>query len=252
MDNFRKAKLLQKLRFGKSSRSDEGVIDKMVNKTALGDSSFFAASRFLRALLGVGLCLAMYASMASIVPAQEKEKVQAKDTKAEKKDNDGRDEKEEEKELPKIEVFTGFSHLRSDGNGLNGWNVVVIGNVNSWFGVAADVSGHYRSENTLLGKLKESEHSVTFGPHFALRKSKLVPFAYTLFGVAWERTSLGEESETGSGFASELGGGLDYEINEKVAIRLIDVAASITHNDGETKTKPKLAFGVVFHFGHKK
>ena len=154
-------------------------------------------------------------------------------------------------EFPKVELFGGYSYLYSEGHSLNGWKVVVVGNVNRWFGIAADFDGYYRSESTPLGKEKESEHSFTFGPHFTLRKKKLVPFAYTLFGVARESVSLGGTSESASGFATELGGGLDYEVSERLAIRLLDASASITRIDSHTLTKPKLSFGLVFHFGRK-
>ena len=158
----------------------------------------------------------------------------------------------QEHEIPKVELFGGYSLLRSNGENLNGWKVVIGGSVNRWFGVAADFSGHYRSESTPLGKLKEIEHSFTFGPHFSFRRNRrFTPFAYTLFGVARETTSLAGVGHTEVGFAAELGGGLDMELSEWVALRLFDGAASITRIEGETRTKPKFSFGIVFLLGRK-
>jgi len=161
-------------------------------------------------------------------------------------------ESEEIEPLPKVEVFGGYSLLRSNESNFHGWKSAVSFNIKRWLAVAVDADGHYFSENTLKGKLRESEHSITAGPHFAFRnKSRLVPFAYAMTGLAWESTSLAGKGDTHTGFAFETGGGIDLELNRRVAIRLIDVSASITHIDGHTTTKPKFSTGVVFHFGKK-
>jgi len=147
----------------------------------------------------------------------------------------------QEHEVPKAEILGGFSYLRSSDTNFNGWKASLVGNVNSWMGIAADFDGHYANG--------ESEHSITFGPEFSLRKiKKWAPVSYALFGVAIEKSELGE---TDHGFATELGGGLDYEINRRWTLRLFDVTASITHVGGETHVSPKVAFAVVLNLGRK-
>jgi len=147
----------------------------------------------------------------------------------------------QEEEVPKAEILGGYSYLRSSDTNFNGWKASIVGNVNSWVGIAADFDGHYSGG--------ESEHSITFGPEFSLRKStKWIPVAYTLFGVAIEKSESGDKSH---GFATELGGGLDYEINHQWTLRVFDVTASITRVDGETHVSPKVAFGVVLKLGRK-
>ncbi|HRI04834.1 MAG TPA: outer membrane beta-barrel protein [Pyrinomonadaceae bacterium] len=159
---------------------------------------------------------------------------------------------QEPEEISKVEVFGGYSLLRSDGHNFNGWKTAVDFNVNRWLSIAADVSGNYYSESTPTGKLKESEYAFTVGPHFVMRsKSKFVPFVYAMPGVAWENTSHPGRSESRSGFAFEAGGGLDWEVTKKVSIRLFDLTASTTRIDGHTTTKPKFATGFIFHFGKK-
>ena len=147
----------------------------------------------------------------------------------------------QEPEVPKAEILGGYSYLRSSGTNFNGWKASLVGNVNSWLGVAADFDGHYTG--------KESEYSIAFGPEFSLRKNKKwTPVACSLFGVAFEKSELGD---TKHGFATELGGGLNYEVNHQLALRVFDVTASITHIDGETHVSPKLAFGIILNLGHK-
>ena len=147
----------------------------------------------------------------------------------------------EEHEVPQAEILGGYSYLRSGDTNFNGWKATLVGNVNSWLGIAADFDGDYAGE--------ESEHSITFGPHFVLRKNKRwTPVGFGLIGVAIEKSASGE---TEHGFATELGGGLDYEASHRWTLRVFDVTASITHVGGETKVSPKVGFGVVLNLGHK-
>ena len=147
----------------------------------------------------------------------------------------------QEHEVPQAEILGGYSYLRSSDTNFNGWKASVVGNVNSWLGIAADFDGDYAGG--------ASEHSVTFGPEFSLRRSKKwTPVGYALFGVAFEKSILGE---TEHGFSAELGGGLDYEIGHRWTLRAFDVTASITHVGGETKVCPKVGVALIFNIGHK-
>jgi len=147
----------------------------------------------------------------------------------------------QDREVPKVELLGGYSYLRSSDTNFNGWKASVVGNVNSWLGLAADFDGHYTG--------RESEHGITFGPEFSLRKSKKwTPVGYALFGVAFEKSASGE---TDHGFATELGGGLDYELGHRWTLRAFDVTASITHVGGETKVCPKVGVGLILNLGHK-
>jgi len=147
----------------------------------------------------------------------------------------------QEHEVPQAEILGGYSYLRSSDTNFNGWKASVVGNVNSWFGIAADFDGDYAGG--------ASEHSITFGPEFSLRKSKKwTPVGYALFGVAFEKSAEGEKEH---GFSTELGGGLDYEIGHGWTLRAFDVTASITHVGGETKVSPKVGVGLIFNIGHK-
>jgi opacity protein-like surface antigen len=158
----------------------------------------------------------------------------------------------DEEELPQVEMVGGYSLLRSEGENFHGWKAAVGFTVNRWLAIAVDGDGHYYSTSTSLGKFKQSEHSLTAGPHFSYRnKSKIVPFAYGMAGASWEKSSFAGESESETGFAFETGGGLDWEVSKVVSVRLIDVGASVTHIGGNTTTKPKFMTGLVFKFGRR-
>ncbi|HVN18708.1 MAG TPA: hypothetical protein VMU05_08045 [Dongiaceae bacterium] len=147
----------------------------------------------------------------------------------------------QEHEVPQAEIMGGYSYLRSSDTNFNGWKATLVGNVNSWLGIAADFDGDYAGGR--------SEHSVTFGPHFTLRKNeRWTPVGYALFGVAFEKSVFGE---TDHGFSTELGGGLDYEVSHRWTARVFDVTASITHVGGETHVSPKFGVGLIFNIGRK-
>ena len=147
----------------------------------------------------------------------------------------------QEHEVPQVEILGAYSYLRSSNVNYNGWKATLVGNINSWLGIAADFDGDYAGG--------ASEHSITFGPHFVLRKNRRwTPVGYGLFGVAFEKSASGESEH---GFATEWGGGLDYEVSHRWTVRVCDVTASITHVGGETHTSPKVGVGVVLNLGHK-
>jgi hypothetical protein len=161
---------------------------------------------------------------------------------------------------PKAEVFGGYSLVRSGGANLHGWNASVAGNVNDWFGVVGDFSGNYNSQSlSLLGLSTSASTSIyayTFGPQVSYRRNEtFVPFARALFGGA--RMSVDSTttlpglpavtvSQSANGFASNIGGGLDWAASPKLSIRLIQADMMLLRSSGNTASDPRLSFGVVF------
>ncbi len=143
-------------------------------------------------------------------------------------------------ETPKAEVFLGGSYIRSDGANFRGWNASVAGNLNDWFGIVGDFSGHYFPPGDV------HIYTYTFGPQLSYRKNtKLVPFAHALFGGA----RAGGGGFGINGFAMNLGGGMDWVVHQNLGIRLIQADALITRFSGNTSTDARLSFGVVFRLG---
>lgn len=156
---------------------------------------------------------------------------------------------ESEKEAP-FELFGGYSYLHEGGNGFNGWTATLIGNVNRWFGIAADFDGHYRSGTEDGAAISEHENGFTFGPHFALHnRSRVTPFAFTLVGGAHSSVQTDRGGATANGFAMNLGGGLDVRVNERLSARVIQVDAAYTRFNGAGTTAPRISAGMVLHFG---
>lgn len=149
-----------------------------------------------------------------------------------------------------FEIFGGYSYLREDGLSLNGWTGTFIAKVNRWFAIAADFDGHYGTDREGLEDVRVRVHGFTFGPHVALHnRSRVLPFAFALFGGAHESVKVEGLKESATGFAANLGGGLDVHVNESVSVRLIQVDAAYTRFEGHGTTSPRFSTGLVFHFG---
>lgn len=192
-------------------------------------------------------------------------------------------------DYPKAEVFGGYSFLHSDdslsfrspGANLHGWNASVTANLNRWFGLTADFSGHYDSSSssavitipdvpgfpvpsplptfTTSGRSETSIHTFMAGPRFSYRKSeRITPFAHLLFGVTrrhvqteitssvFGRTSF---SNNESGFAGAVGGGLDVSLSRNLALRVIQADYQLTHVFGSNSNNARISTGIVFRFG---
>lgn len=157
-------------------------------------------------------------------------------------------------ETPKAEVFGGYSWA---GGSFHGWNASVTGNVNKWFGVTADFSGHYGKERDGGFVEKQRALSFLFGPRFTARRHKRIsPFAYALFGginyhvsLSLNGQLLGAASDTG--FNMALGGGLDIKVNERLAVRAFQLDYFRPNFFGESHNRGRLAFGLVLSLGRK-
>lgn len=97
--------------------------------------------------------------------------------------------------------------------------------MNSWFGVTADFSGHYGSPNSTDLSL----YSFFFGPKLTYRgNDKVNPFVHSLFGAVRAHRGITPPGPipqlppaSESAFVMVLGGGVDYKVSDRVAIRLV-------------------------------
>jgi opacity protein-like surface antigen len=141
-------------------------------------------------------------------------------------------------DAPKAEVYGGFSMLNIDTPGLKitpfGWAASVNASVNKVVGIVGDFSGNYRDG----GKF----HSVLGGVQFTQRKDKASVFGQAKAGFV----NVNGGGSSDSNFAIGLGGGVDWNANDKVAIRLIQIDWMPVKDTTWIKNVTRASAGVVF------
>jgi hypothetical protein len=154
-------------------------------------------------------------------------------------------------QTPKAEVFGGYQYTRitvaDTGFNFNGWNASLTGNVNKWFGIAADFSGAYKTESGVSVKV----HTYTFGPVVSLNHEGTInPFVHALFGGAHLGASLtGLGSGGTNGFTMMMGGGVDAKVTPHLAIRAVQADWVYYHFQGVGESKNvRISTGLVFRF----
>jgi hypothetical protein len=152
-------------------------------------------------------------------------------------------------ETPKIELFTGYSHLFADLNttsyNLNGVNVSAAENVNSWFGGVLDFNSSFGSN----AGLNVNSQTIMYGPRIAYRKSSFItPSVHALFGGVRGSRGFDGISEANWRFGIGVGGEIDLRINDKVAFRLVQVDFMPTHFQDVRQDNVRVSVGFVFRF----
>lgn len=189
-------------------------------------------------------------------------------------------------EYNRAEIFGGYSHARIDTGigdddpdlddivdereGFNGFNASVTGNLNRYFGVKFDVSGHFKKQTFPAGtsnleldsdlwqfmggvQLKDNSTETTFKP-----------FAHVLVGAA--RASVDGRftptggciavfpspcsdtfEETDTGLAGAIGGGLDIRVGRRLDIRVIQFDYNPTRLFDSTQHNFRVGAGIVIH-----
>jgi opacity protein-like surface antigen len=187
-------------------------------------------------------------------------------------------------EAPSAEVFGGYSFLHTEAGGdLHGWNASVAANLNKWFGLVADVSGHYDSSSssvlvtipgvptipplpgfppfTFRSSTDTNIHTILVGPRFSYRKKeKITPFGHALFGVSRthieSRFSLRDSFEdsftvSDTTFAMAIGAGLDMKLSNSLALRVIQADYLYKRVGRDERNNLRAGVGIVFRFGDK-
>jgi outer membrane protein OmpA-like peptidoglycan-associated protein len=175
---------------------------------------------------------------------------------------------------PKWELFGGYSffdpatnvHASLPGGSVpvtsrlesnpRGVGASVTYNFNRWFGLTADGSAHWDSNETGVGNRIDDAafYNVSMGPKLTYRTHYFSPFVEVLVG--WHRLSP-DLFKGDDRFGFMAGGGLDLNVNRHFALRLIrgDFVFS-NHQYGPSSTVPatdvrgvRAQSGVVFMFG---
>lgn len=156
-------------------------------------------------------------------------------------------------------IFFGYSygHLNlNHGSSINtnGFEGSLEGKIAPFFGIVADISGHYGDQGDFPTSASSvsvaaSEYNFLFGPRFSFSVSRFRPFAHALIGAAHESVS-GRNvhySASDTSFAYALGGGLDYRLWHIVGWRFQGDFLQ-TRFFGNTQNDARFSTGLVLHF----
>lgn len=153
----------------------------------------------------------------------------------------------------KVDIYAGFSHARidfggSDFEGFNGVEGAVTGNISRYVGLKGDYAFHYKSFDAPAPfNVTAKTHTLVGGVQFKdnSKEKKLKPFAHLMAGLANGRVS-GFVSDSETGFAGVIGGGLDVRLNDRVDFRLVQLDYNPTRLGGETQHNFRVGIGLVF------
>jgi opacity protein-like surface antigen len=193
-------------------------------------------------------------------------------------------------ENPGAEVSGGFSYLHAGpGSNLYGWGASVARNLNNWFGIVGEFSGHYQSGGSIFNfavigpgiglptppivapapvvavSADSNLYTFLFGPRFSYRTDKrFTPFVHILPGLARSHTSGTVTtqllvmppvvtnvhfSDSGNAFAMAIGGGFDMKLSKSLAFRVLQADYLLTRFGGATQNNARLTTGLVYRFG---
>jgi hypothetical protein len=160
----------------------------------------------------------------------------------------------------KNEFFAGYSFNRFTDDGganANGFNAAYVYNFRRHVGAKADVSGHFRRDSDSVSGTSFSVRSdvyrylggVQFKDNSAEKKVK--PFAHALAGGGTlrftSRVGTTNFSDSLTGFAIAVGGGLDIRANDRISVRAGQVDYAPIFRDGATINAVRFSAGIVFH-----
>jgi outer membrane immunogenic protein len=163
-------------------------------------------------------------------------------------------------DVPKVDIFAGYSYVRDNPStsgvnsfSLNGGSASIAYNVKSWLSGVADF-GAYHNGNILGTGTDGTLSTYLFGPRVSYRHfGRVTPFGEVLFGVAHAGASITGTGGSDNAFAMSLGGGVDYKLTDRFAIRPIKVDYLMTRfseagTGNQTQNNLRVSTGIVFRF----
>jgi hypothetical protein len=169
-------------------------------------------------------------------------------------------------DYPKAELYGGYSYGNIDTNGLtsrqsiNGWEASVSGNFNKWFAVEADVAGYYKTYPVNLTQyglgivdVKVTDYSYGAGPRINIRPF----FVHALLGgdhlTGSAVVSAVGYSKSQDGLAGAFGGGIEWPVSRRLAVRASADYVFTRHNifapQSYTQNNARAGIGLVYTFG---
>lgn len=151
----------------------------------------------------------------------------------------------------KVDVYAGFSHGRvdfgGDYEGFNGVEGAVTGNISRYVGLKGDYAFHFKSFDAGVFNVDAKTHTLVGGLQLKdnSKETKVKPFGHLMAGIAHARVS-GLVSDSETGFAGVVGGGVDIRLSPRVDIRAIQLDYNPTRLGGEFQHNFRVGVGVVF------
>jgi hypothetical protein len=129
-----------------------------------------------------------------------------------------------------VEVFGGYSYLNDPSHSVLtatardnamplGWAAGVALPVWRAVSIAADLSGHYKHQTTFVDDITLTYHTVAAGPRASARIGPFVEFGEILAGVGIAHGSAFGVSANTTALLLQGGGGLDYPVASRIALR---------------------------------
>ena len=187
----------------------------------------------------------------------------------------------------KFEFFGGYSHNRVDTGigdddpslrdiidereGFHGFEVSATGNLTRYFGLKADFSGHFKSENfpipgspTAIVDVNSRLYNFLGGVQIKdnASESTFKPFAHALVGAAHARNRVDFSPDvciaispspctdftvSETGFAGAFGGGIDIRASDRIDVRVVQFDYNPTRLFDSTQHNFRIGVGIVFH-----
>jgi opacity protein-like surface antigen len=162
---------------------------------------------------------------------------------------------------PLVEVYSGFSYARIDGDerdnrNLYGWNGALSVNATKRFGFTVDASGHYQDNVFSRSRF----FSLVAGPRFTARNDDITTFAHILFGGTHQHERVDTLTQhftaRDNAFTVLVGGGFDVNVTPHFGVRVIQAEYDLAKFNRAVSGKAiqhnaRVGIGVVFRFANK-
>ncbi len=164
--------------------------------------------------------------------------------------------------IPRLDLSAGYSYLRAnsppgdcDCFHTNGGYLSAGVHVTNWLSFEGEVTGQHQNHISNLG---QNLTLLTFagGPRVSLPGHRYIPFGEVLIGAAHGSDSYfptgTTSSPTATNMALSAGGGLDFAINKRFAIRAFDVQflkTAFPNGTNNSENHLTASAGIVVRFG---
>ena len=158
-------------------------------------------------------------------------------------------------DYPKAEVYGGYSYVNIDTNGLtsrqsaNGWEASIAGSFSRWFAVEGDFGGFYKTYSEAGVEVKVTDYFFAGGPRINVRPL----FIHALIGGDHLTGSSSGESLSQDSFAGAFGGGVEWPVSRRLAVRggvdYVFTRHNILGGPSYTQNNVRVGAGIVYVFG---